>query len=62
MQHVVLMGERLEETLQGLQRHFSPPTPIIIVISDLKKENKIEKKTTKAKSDQSIEVEQLANI
>jgi hypothetical protein len=62
LQHVTTMGERLEETLQGLQQHFLPPTPTVIVINDLKKKNQVEKKTTKAKSDQLVEVEQLANV
>ncbi len=33
LQHADIIGG-LEETLQGIQWHFSPPTPIVIVISD----------------------------
>jgi hypothetical protein len=32
------MGEGLEETLQGLRRHFSPPTPTFVIINDFKEE------------------------
>jgi hypothetical protein len=56
------MGERLEETLQGLQQHFLPATPTVIVISDFLKKNQVEKKTTKTKSDQLVEVEQSADV
>jgi hypothetical protein len=32
------MGEGLEETLQGLRKQFSPPTPTFIISSDYEKE------------------------
>jgi hypothetical protein len=56
------MGEGLEKTLQGLQQHFSLLAPTIIVIIDSKEEDQLEKRTTKAKSDQLIEAKQSTNF
>ncbi len=62
LQHAPTMGEGLEKTLQGLQQHFSLLAPTIIVIIDSKEEDQLEKRTTKAKSDQLIEAKQSTNF
>lgn len=58
------MGEKLEETLQSLQRHFSPLASIVIIINDYKEEEHIENKTieTKVEAKQLVEVEQLGDF
>jgi hypothetical protein len=57
-------GEGLEKTLQGLRRHFSPPSPIVIIISDAEEKEKVEKKISKAETEakQLVEVEQLVDF
>jgi hypothetical protein len=56
------MGEGLEETLQGLQQHFLPLAPIVIVIIDSKEKDQLEKRTIKAIFDQLIEAKQSTNF
>ncbi len=62
MQHASTMGEGLEETLQGLQQHFLPLAPIVIVIIDSKEKDQLEKRTIKAIFDQLIEAKQSTNF
>jgi len=52
------MGEGLEETSKGPRKHFSPPTPTIIVISDSEDEEHVQKRVV----NQLVEVEQLADF
>jgi len=56
--------EGLEKTLRGLRRHFSPSSPIVIIISDVEEKEKVEfffsKVETEAK--QLVEIEQLVDF
>jgi hypothetical protein len=58
LQRAPTMGG-VKETLWGLQRHFSPLLPTIIIINDYKEEEHVEKRTTKAKAKakQHVEIE-----
>ncbi len=45
------MGEGFGETVWGLQRHFSPPAPTFVIISDYEEEEQVEKKTTEVEDE-----------
>ncbi len=52
------------ETLRGLQRQFSPPTPTFVIISDYEEEKQVERRVIEKeeKVEWHVEVEQLAKF
>ncbi len=58
------MGEGFGETLWGLQIQFSLLAPTLVIISDFKEEEQVEKKTTKVEEEveQLVKVEQLVDF
>jgi hypothetical protein len=44
LKRVAIVGEGLEETLQGFQKQFSPLTLTFVIISDFEEEEWVEEK------------------